>query len=134
GLRVSDAQAFVAAFGLPAPEPNEPAFSVEEANALVELNQIGEALSPDLNVRLGRAWAPLVGQIAQASVQLFRQHAEPRLRADDPDRLAGLRAVQEAFARLLPLSDPILLGAFHRRIEHDLAQAAAIEAETSAGG
>src|SRR2546426_6374030 len=24
GLRVSDAQAFVAAFGLPAPEPNEP--------------------------------------------------------------------------------------------------------------
>lgn len=66
-------------------------------------------------------------------MQLFRLHVEPGLRSGDPDRLAGLRAVQEAFARLLPLADPVLVGVCHRWIEHELAQAAGTEAEAPVG-
>ena len=110
GLRVGDLQAFISAFGLRPPGPDEPAFTAEEASALVELGRLGEVWPPELDVRLGRVWGPLLARIAQAGVQLFRLHVEPRLRADDADRLAGLRAVQETFARLLPLADPLLVG------------------------
>jgi class 3 adenylate cyclase len=133
GLRVSEVQAFISAFGLRPPGADEPAFTPEEAGALVELGRLGEVWTPELDVRLARVWGPLLARVAQAGVQLFRLHVEPRLRADDPDRLAGLRAVQETFARLLPLADPLLVGVYRRWIEHELAQAAATEAEVSAG-
>jgi adenylate cyclase len=133
GLRVGELQAFIAAFGLRPPSPDEPAFTGEEARVFVELGHLEDIWPPELDVRLGRAWGPLLARIAQAAVQLFRQHVEPRLRADDPDRLASLRAVQSAFERLLPLADPVLLGVHRRWIEHELAQAAVREAEASSG-
>ncbi|MGZ6669211.1 MAG: adenylate/guanylate cyclase domain-containing protein [Solirubrobacteraceae bacterium] len=45
-----------------------------------------------------------------------------------------MRPVREAFARLLALSEPVLLGALRRWIEHEIAQAIAIEAEVASGG
>ena len=38
--------------------------------------------------------------------------------------------MQEAFAELLPLADPMLLGVHRRRVEHELTQAVVREAET----
>ena len=133
GLRVGELQAFIAAFGLRPPAPEEPAFSAEEARVFVELGRLRDIWPPDLDVRLGRVWGPLLARIAQAALQLFRYHVEPRLRADDQGRLAGLGAVQSAFASLMPLADPVLVGVYRRWIEHELAQAAVTEAEASAG-
>jgi len=131
GLRVGDLQALIGAFGLRPPAPNEPAFSPEEARVFVELGRLDDIWPPEFDVRLGRAWGPLLARAAQAAMQLFRHYAEPRLRTDHTDRLGGLRAVQSAFERLLPLADPVLLGVYHRWVEHELAQAAVSEAEAS---
>jgi adenylate cyclase len=131
GLRVGDLQALIGAFGLRPPVPNEPAFSPEEARVFVELGRLDDIWPPEFDVRLGRAWGPLLARAAQAAMQLFRHYAEPRLRTDHTDRLAGLRAVQSAFERLLPLADPVLLGVYHRWVEHELAQAVVSEAEAS---
>jgi adenylate cyclase len=133
GLRAEDLQAFIAAFGLRPPEAQEPAFTPAEARVFIELGRLQDIWPPDLDVRLGRVWGPLLARIAQATVQLFRDHVQAPLRADDPDRLAGLRAVQSAFERLLPLADPVLVGVHRRWIEHELAQAAVSEAEASSG-
>jgi adenylate cyclase len=131
GLRVGDLQTLIGAFGLRPPAPKEPAFSAEEARVFVELGRLDDIWPPEFDVRLGRAWGPLLARAAQAAMQLFRHYAEPRLRTDDTDRLGGLRAVQSAFERLLPLADPVLLGVYHRWVEHELAQAAVSEAEAS---
>jgi len=133
GLRVGDLQTLIGAFGLRPPAPNEPAFSPEEARVFVELGRLEDIWPPEFDVRLGRAWGPLLARAAQAAMQLFRHYAEPRLRADDTDRLAGLRAVKSAFERLLPLADPVLLGVYRRWVEHVLAQAAVTEVEASSG-
>jgi adenylate cyclase len=133
GLSVGELQAFIAAFGLPAPPAEQPAFTTEEALVFVELGRLEDIWPTELDLRLGRAWGPLLARVAQTAVQLFRQHVEPRLRAEDPDGLAGLRAVQSAFERLLPLADPVLLGVYRRWIEHELAQAAVTAAEASGG-
>jgi len=133
GLRVSDLQTLMGAFGLRAPAANEPAFSPEEARVFVELGRLDDIWPPEFDVRLGRAWGPLLARAAQAAMQLFRHHAEPRLRADDADRLAGLQATKSAFERLLPLADPVLLGVYRRWVEHELAQAAVSEVEASSG-
>lgn len=121
----------IGAFGLRPPAPKEPAFSAEEARVFVELGRLDDIWPPEFDVRLGRAWGPLLARAAQAAMQPFRHYAEPRLRTDHTDRLAGLRAVQSAFERLLPLADPVLLGVYHRWVEHELAQAAVSEAEAS---
>jgi len=133
GLAVGELQAFIAAFGLPPPPASEPAFTAEEARVFVELGRLQDIWPTELDLRLGRAWGPLLARVAQTAVQLFRQHVEPQLRAQDPDGLAGLRAVQSAFERLLPLSDSVLLGVYRRWVEHELAQAAVTAAEASGG-
>jgi class 3 adenylate cyclase len=133
GLSAEDLRAFIAAFGLRPVEPHEPAFTPEEAGVFVQLGRLEDIWPPELDVRLGRVWGPLLARIAQHTVQLFRDHVETPLLADDPDRLAGLRAVQSAFERLLPLADPVLVGVHRRWVEHELAQAAVSEAEASSG-
>jgi adenylate cyclase len=133
GLPVDQTGMLVEAFGLRPPPPDEPAFTPEEAEVFIELRRLQEVWPPELGIQLARVYGRLLARIAQTGIQLFRLYVEPRLRADDPDRLAGLRAVQEAFARLLPLADPLLTGVHRRWIEHELAQAAVSEAETGAG-
>ena len=134
GLTVEETRVFVEAFGLGAPAPEQPAFTPEEAHVFIELKRLQEVWPPELGVQLGRVYGRLLARIAQTGMQLFRLYVEPRLRADELDRLAALHAVQEAFARLLPLADPLLTGVHRRWIEHELAQAAVTEAETGAGG
>jgi adenylate cyclase len=133
GLTVAESQAFIEAYGLRAPGPDEPAFTQEEAVVFVELGQLQDIWPPELGIQLARVYGRLLARIAQTEVQLFRLFVEPRLRGDDPDRLGGLRAIQSAFARLLPLADPLLLGVHQRWLEHELAQVAVSEAETHAG-
>jgi class 3 adenylate cyclase len=129
GLPAAETCAFVAAFGLRAPEPDEPAFTTDEADALVELGKLSDIWPTELDFRVGRVWGPLVARIAQSSIQLFRDNVEPQMRADDRDRLAALRAAHTALTRLLPVAELVLLGAYRRWIEHELAQAVAGEAE-----
>jgi adenylate cyclase len=131
GLRVDELRAFIAAFGLRPSPPDEPAFTSEEANALIELGALREIWPPELTVRLGRVWGPLLARVAQAAVQLFRLQVEPELLAAESDRIGALRSVQTAFSRLLPLVDPVLLGVHRRWLEHELAQAAVSEVENS---
>jgi adenylate cyclase len=134
GLRARELEALIAAFGLRPAAPDEPAFTAGEAEAFVELGRLRDVWPSELDARLGRVWGPLVARIAQAAVQLFRERAEPRLRADDADRLAGMRAVASALERLLPLADTVLVSAHRRWIEHELAQAVVSEAEAASGG
>jgi class 3 adenylate cyclase len=133
GLHVGELQAFIAAFGLRPPGPVEPAFTADEGRVFVELGRLESIWPPELDVHLARVWGPLLARIAQTAVQLFRENVEVPMRTDDPDRLASLRAVKDAFERLLPLADPVLLGVYRRWIEHELAQAAVTEAEASSG-
>jgi hypothetical protein len=65
GLRGSEVQAFISAFGLCPPGAEEPAFT-PEAGALVELGRLGEVWTPELDVRLRRVWGPLLARVAQA--------------------------------------------------------------------
>lgn len=134
GLRADELRAMVAAFGLQPTEPDEAAFTPTEAEVFVELGRVRDIWPPELDVRLGRVWGPLVSRIAQAAVQAFRERAEPRLRSDEADRLAGMRAVQSALQRLLPLADSVLVAIHRRWIEHELAQAVVTEAEGESGG
>jgi class 3 adenylate cyclase len=134
GLTVDELVAMVRAFGLPPPEPNQPAFTPEEAQVFVELKRLQEIWPPELGLQLGRVYGRQLGRIAQTGVQLFRLYVEPRLRAEGAGRLAGLRAVQSAFQELLPLADPLLVGVHTRWVEHELAQAAVSEAEAGVGG
>ena len=87
GLRVSEVQAFISAFGLRPPGAEEPAFTPEEAGALVELGRLGEVWTPELDVRLGRVWGPLLARVAQAGVQLFRLHVAMFKDSDDPEQI-----------------------------------------------
>ena len=72
GLRVGDLQALIGAFGLRPPAPDEPAFSPEEARVFVELGRLDDIWPLEFDVRLGRAWGPLLARAAQAAMQLFR--------------------------------------------------------------
>ena len=133
GLSVAETNLMIDAFGLPLPDPDQPAFTPEEADVFVELKRLQEVWPPELGVQLSRVYGRLLARIAQTGLQLFRLYAEPRLRAEADDELSSLRAVQEAFARLLPLADPLMAGVHRRWIEHELAQAAVSAAESGAG-
>ena len=132
GFPIAESAAFFEAFGLRRPAPDEPALTAEEARVFIELKHLQDVWPSELAMQLARVYGRHLARIAQASVQIFRAYVEPRLRDDDADRLAGMRAVQTVFARLLPMADPLLVGVHRRWIEHELAQAAVTEAE--AGG
>ena len=115
-LSVGDVQAFVAALGLRPPAPEQPAFTPGQRAG--RARQARRGLAGRARSATGRVWGALLARIAQAGVQLLRGRAEPPLRSDDSDRPAGLHATQQTFARLLPLADPVLVGVYHRWIEH----------------
>lgn len=130
GLTVSELRAMFSAFGLPPPEPDEPEFTPEEARVFTELDDLRDLLPEELAIQVARVYGRLLNRIAQTEMQLFRVFVERSLRAEGDDSPASLQAVQSAFARLLPLTDPMILGVHRRWVEYELAQAAVTAAET----
>lgn len=134
GLSVEDTAAFIEAFGLPAPGPDDPWLTPHEAAVLIELGRAHEMWPLDVRVRSGRVMGRHLSRIAQALVQMFLARFEPELSSARPRRLETLTAVQAAFVRLLPLSEHILVGAYRRWLEHELGQAAVGQAESAQPG
>ena len=130
GLGVDEIGEMTAAFGLAVPEPDQPAFSEEEAWVLTELGRLAETWPPDLTIQVSRVYGRLLARIAQTEVRLFRAHVEPRIRAEHEEPEAALAAIRSAFERLLPLADPLITGVHRRWLEHELAQAAIRDAES----
>jgi adenylate cyclase len=133
GLPVHETLAMVAAFGLAQPEPDQPAFTPEEARAYVELQRLREFWPPQLALQLSRVYGRQIGRIAQASVQLFRLYVERRLLTVPSGEEPSVEAVQAVLRDLLPLADPFLVGVHRRWVEHALAQEALTEAEQESG-
>jgi class 3 adenylate cyclase len=129
GLAAAEVQTLIAAFGMPAPEAAQPALTPAEAHVFVELERLRDVWPPELAIQIGRIYGRLLARIAQASVQLFRVYVERRLRAEGGDSLATAEAIQQAFASLVPLADPLLIGVYRRWVEYELAQEAVSEAE-----
>ena len=124
---------FWEAFGLPIDDDDEPAFSEEEARIFQLLYRMQDTWPPEVGLQVARVYGRLLARIAQTEVQLFRLYIEPRLR-DDDDPYASLAATRDAFAQLLPVTGPLLLGVHRRWLEHHIAQEVVREAETEAGG
>ncbi|MEX2196624.1 MAG: hypothetical protein WD844_15185 [Thermoleophilaceae bacterium] len=122
------------AYGLAPPAPGEPAFTPEEAQVFMELKALEELWPVEVGVQVARVYGRLLQRIAQTELQVFRVHVERRLRSEGEDPVAALGAVQSAFARLLPLADPLIVGVHRRWVEHELAQAAVREAESGVPG
>jgi adenylate cyclase len=129
GMSAAEFERIIEAWGLPAPEPDQPAFTREEADVFVRLKQLENVWPPDVAVQAGRVYGRLLARIAQTEVQLFRVYTVPRLRAEGRNPDETLRAARDAFEALLPLADPLIVGVHRRWVEHELAQEAAISAE-----
>lgn len=134
GLPVAETELFVEAFGLPWPGADQPAFTPAEAEVFIELQRLREIWPPHIALQAARVYGQLLARIAQTEVDLFRGYVEPALEAEGDDPLSGLQAVQQAFAQLLPLADPLLLGIHRRWLEYELAQVAVSAAEAGASG
>ncbi|MGZ6727655.1 MAG: hypothetical protein ACXVEM_09440, partial [Gaiellaceae bacterium] len=133
GLTAAEIAAMMEAFGLPTPEPSQPAFSQSEAEIFRALASLRTVWPPHLTVQVSRVYGRLLARIAQTEVQLFRLHVERRVLDDVESPLEALRTVQSAFTELLPLADRLLLAVHRRWVEHELGQAAVREAESEAG-
>lgn len=129
GLTVSETQLVALSFGLPVPQPDEPYFTPAEAMVLRRFGELREIWPPEVYLQIARVYGQALGHIAQTEANLFRLHVAGRLQAAGESARRTLPAVHEAFAQLLPLADPMLLGVHRRRLEHELAQAAVREAE-----
>ncbi|CAN5467079.1 adenylate/guanylate cyclase domain-containing protein [soil metagenome] len=129
GLTVSELQLIALTFGLRVPEPDEPFFTPEEAAAYQSFGALREVWPPEVYLQITRVYGQALAHIARAEVQAFRLQVEPGLREAADGVGGGLPAVHEAFAQLLPLADPLLLGVHRRRVEHEVSQAAVQEAE-----
>jgi adenylate cyclase len=133
GLSAGEVADMVQAFGLPRPADDQPIFTAEEARVFVELKELQELWPADVRIQVARAAGAMVAGIVRAELQAFQMYTEPHARKQGADAFAQLRAVQSAFARLLPLADPLLLGVHRRWVEHELAQRAVGAAESRAG-
>jgi class 3 adenylate cyclase len=133
GLPVDQVAQLMEAFGLPRPAASDPAFTPQEAQVLVELRNVDDVWPAEVRMQVARAYGAMLAGIARAELQAFQTYTEPQLLAQELDPMARLRATRAAFARLLPLADPLLLGVHRRCIEHELSQRAVSAAEGSAG-
>jgi adenylate cyclase len=130
GLEIEVTLQMAAAYGLPVPEPDQPAFTEEEARVFAELGRLADTWPPQLTVQVLRVYGRLLARIAQTEVRLFRAYVEPRIRAEREEPETALAAIRAAFERLLPLADPLIVGVHRRWMEHELAQVAIREAES----
>src|SRR5918992_1483566 len=119
GISVKTNLAVMQAFGLPRANAGDAYFTPAEAEALIEIGQLGDLWPEDVMIQVSRVYGRLLARIAQTEIQLFRLHVERRLMAEGKDPLAALKRVQDAFARLLPISEPILVGVHRRWVEHE---------------
>jgi class 3 adenylate cyclase len=132
GLSVAEIADLVQAFGLPRPGPDDPTFTPDEARVFVELGgELDELWPADIRLQVSRVYGAMLAGIARAEVQAFLVYTEPHVR-EQGSTASEFPAVQ-AFERLLPLADPLLLGVHRRWIEHELAQRAVRAAELQAG-
>jgi adenylate cyclase len=129
GLTVDETRLVVLNLGLPAPDPQEPYFTAAEADALVRFGSLREIWPPAVYLQIARVYGQALAHIAQTEINLFRLYIEPNLRSVSGGSARAREAVQEAFGKLLPLADPILLGVHRRRVEHELTQVAVRAAE-----
>jgi adenylate cyclase len=130
GLSVAEIERMIEAFGLPAPDPDQPAFSQEEAEVFARLKELEDVFPADVAVQVARVYGRLLARIAQTELQIFRVYVVPRLRAAGRDPERTLEATRDAFEALLPLSDPLIKGVHRRWLEHELAQEAVLTAES----
>jgi adenylate cyclase len=136
GLPTADVLTMFESFGLPPPEPDQPAFTPQEAEVFVKLKRLEEIWPPDVALQAARVYGRLLARIAQTELQLFRVYVAPRLLAEGRERVAALHMLRDALESLIPLSDPLLVGVHRRWVEYELAQEAvtAVEADSGDGG
>jgi class 3 adenylate cyclase len=124
----------VHAWGFPSPDPDEPFFSPEEADALVAAAERREWWPVEVQFEVSRVWGQALARIAAAEVYNFRHETAAGLRSAGASPAETLATIQRALAELLPLADPLLLGIHRRWIDYELTQYAVREAETLADG
>jgi adenylate cyclase len=130
GLTVDEIRLVVLNFGLPAPHPQEAYFTAAEADVLLQFGLLREIWPPEVYLQIVRVYGQALAHIARTELNLFRLYVEPNLRSASGGPVRARQAVQQAFAELLPLADPMLLGVHRRRVEHEVTQAVVREAET----
>ena len=134
GWPVHATLAMVSAFGFPSPEPDEPYFSAEEAEALIGAAARQEWWPLEVQMEVSRVWGQALARIAAAEVYNFRFETEPRVRGGKGTPAEALATIQRALAELLPLADPLIVGIHRRWVDHELTQYAVREAEEHAPG
>lgn len=130
GMPVGQSQELMRAFGLPAPDPEEPAFTPEEAAAFSELWRQQDLWPFEEGVQIARLYGRLMARIAQASVHQWLAVVEPRLRDTEPDLRKRTIAAVGSFDRLLPVTDALITGVHRRWVEREAAQIAVRNAES----
>jgi adenylate cyclase len=130
GMPVPAIGEIMRAFGFQAPQPDAPAFTPEEADALTALWRHQDIWPLELGVQMARLYGRLLARIAQASVQQWLAVSEPRLRAAEPDERHRTLAAADSFDRLLPVADVLLAGVHRRWVERETAQIAIRAAES----
>ncbi len=131
GMPVAQLQELMLAFGLHQPDPDEAAFTLDEAQAFGELWRQQEIWPFELGIQIARLYGRLLARIAQASVQQWFAVAEPRLRAAAPDEEQRTITAAQTFDRLLPVADALLTGVHRRWLEREAAQIAMRAAEST---
>jgi len=132
GWAVSATLAMVSAFGFPSPGPDDPYFTVEEAEALIGGAARQEWWPLEVQMEVSRVWGQALARIAAAEVYNFRFETEPRVRGGKLTPAQALATIQRALAELLPLADPLIVGIHRRWVDHELTQYAVREAEEHA--
>lgn len=129
GMPAEQSRELMRAFGLPAPDPEEPAFSPAEAAALTELWRQQDLWPFEEGIQIARLYGRLMARIAQASVQQWLSVVEPRLRDTERDVRRRTIAAADSFDRLLSVTDVLLTGVHRRWVEREAAQIAVRNAE-----
>lgn len=132
GMPVAQIQELTVAMGLPSPDPGDPSFTPEEAQALGQLWRHREVWPFEFAVQIARLYGRLLARIAQASVHQWSVVAQPRTRAVEPDESQQAVAAARAFDDLLVTADTFLTGLHRRWIEREAAQIAVRAAEAQA--
>jgi adenylate cyclase len=132
GMSAQEVVEILQAMGFPAPDPDEPSLTPEEARVFVELAELSEFWPHELSRQLARMYGRLLSRIARTGVQFFRLYAEPKLLEAGGTRAEQLASMHDAFARLGTLPDPLLAGVHRRWIEYEVAQTAVSAAQSLA--